>query len=237
MIIIFVMIDNTTEVNVKKEKKIARMRKYLIETTEDLIHDEGFSAVTLRKIADESGYNTATIYNYFKDLNELLLYSSIKFLKSYNRELSVRLDESMNAMERYICIFRVFCKHTFARPDIYYNMFYGKHGKNLGEILKDYYTLFPDELGQYDETVSNMLACGDIFEREHLITIPIAQEGFASDEDVLHLSQQAIFTHEYLLRELCEKKQGATPEGQTMRYEDNMMFLLRKITHSSKHLN
>lgn len=213
----------------KREKKIFRMRRYLIETTEDLIHDEGFGSVTLRKIGDETGYNTATIYNYFKDLNELLLYSSVKFLKSYNRELSLKIDDSMNAVERYICIFHVFSKHTFARPDVYYNMFYGKHGKNLGDILQDYYTLFPDEMGSYDQVVSSMLNCGDIFEREHFITTPIAQEGFASAEDTLHFSQQMVFTHEFLMRELCEQKQGISPEGQALRYEESMLFLLRKI--------
>jgi len=219
----------TEERNMRREKKVARMRRYLIEATEDLIHDEGFGSVTLRKIGDETGYNTATIYNYFKDLNELLLYSSVKFLKSYNRELSMRLDDSMNSIERYICVFRVFCKHTFAHPDVYFNMFYGKHGKNLGDILQDYYTLFPDEMGKYDEVVSNMLNCGDIFEREHLITAPIAREGFASEADARYLSHVSIFTHEYLLRELCEQKQDVTAEVQAIRYEDTMMFLLRKI--------
>ncbi len=36
-----------TEVNAKKAKKLAHMRKYLIETTEQLIQTEGFEAVTL----------------------------------------------------------------------------------------------------------------------------------------------------------------------------------------------
>lgn len=219
----------TEQASIRREKKVARMRKYLIETTEDLIQDEGFGAVTLRKIAEESGYNTATIYNYFKDLNELLLYSSVKFLKSYNKELSAKQDDSLNAMEKYICIFRVFCKHTFARPDIYYNMFYGKHGKNLGEILADYYTLFPEEMGSYDQVVTNMLGCGDIFERERLITEPIAQQGFATHEDVIQLSQQAIYTHQFLLQELCEQKTGVTAEKQSERYESAMLFLLHKI--------
>lgn len=227
-------VDNATEkvspeTNVKKEKKVARMRRYLIETTEDLIQDDGFPAVTLRKIADETGYNTATIYNYFKDLNELLLFSSLKSSKSYNRELSARLDDSMNAMERYICIFRIFSKHTFARPEIYYNMFYGKHSENLGEILQRYYNLFPEELGSYGETVSRMLACGDIFERERMITASIYEEGFATKEDTIEMSRMAVYSHEYMLRELCEQKEGITPDGQSARYINGMLFLLRKI--------
>ena len=217
------------EVTPKKEKKIARMRKYLIEATEDLIQDEGFQAVTLRKIGDETGYNTATIYNYFKDLNELLLYSSVKMLKNYNWELSSRLDSSMNAVERYICVFRIFCKHTFARPEIYYNMFYGKHGKNLGEILSDYYKLFPDEWGGYDDAVTSMLRCGDIFEREYYITDPIWREGFITREDSRHLAEIAIYAHEFFLRESCEHKEGVTAEGQSQRYEDCLLYLLRKM--------
>lgn len=218
-----------TEAATKKEKKISRMRKYLIETTEELIEDEGFQSVTLRKIGDETGYNTATIYNYFKDLNELLLYSSVKFLRSYNRELSLKLDGSMDAVQRYMCILRIFCRHTFARPEVYHNMFYGKHGKNLGEILRDYYQLFPEEWGDYDEAVESMLRCGDIFERERFITDPICREGFAEERDVRYLAEIAVFAHEFLLRELCEHRDGVTVEGQAARYESCVQFLLDKI--------
>lgn len=219
----------TDQSAIRREKKIARMRKYLIETTEELIQDDGFNAVTLRKIGDETGYNTATIYNYFKDLNELLLYSSVKFLKTYNRDLAASLNEPLNAMERYIRVFRIFCKHTFAYPDIYYNMFYGKHGKNLGEILQKYYALFPEEMGSYDQDISNMLNCGDAFERERYITSPIFQQGFATEEDVRQVCNLAIYTHQYFLQELCENKNGVTPDIETKRYEDAMLFLLRKI--------
>ncbi len=217
------------EVTPKKGKKIARMKKYLIEETQDLIENEGFQAATLRKIGDQTGYNTATIYGYFKDLNELLLYSSVKFLKSYNSELSAKLDDKMNAVERYICVFQIFCKHTFSRPEIYYNMFYGKNGKNLGEILSDYYALFPEELGDYDEAVNSMLRCGDIIERERYITAPIWKEGFITQEDAHHLAEMAIFAHEYLLKELCEQKEGADAAAQAARYKDNMIYLLRKM--------
>ncbi len=30
---------------------------------------EGMEAITLRKVADLAGYNGATLYNYFKDLD------------------------------------------------------------------------------------------------------------------------------------------------------------------------
>lgn len=220
----------------KKEKKVSRMRRYLIETTEELIQEDGFQSVTLRKIGDETGYNTATIYNYFKDLNELLLYSSVKFLRGYNRELSTQLDDSMNAVERYACVFQIFCKHTFTRPEIYYNMFYGKHGKNLGEILQDYYKLFPEELGDYDEAVDNMLHCGDIFEREYHITRPIWENGYATKEDTKHMAEIAVFAHEFLLRELCEHKEGISLEGQTERYKSCVLYLLEKIQLKSKTL-
>lgn len=217
------------EATAKKEKKISRMKKYLIEETEGLIQKDGFQAVTLRKIGEETGYNTATIYNYFKDLNELLLYSSVKFLRSYNSELSKNLNNSLNALERYICVFQIFCKHTFARPEIYYNMFYGKHGINLGDILSDYYALFPEEWGDYDEVVTNMLRCGNIIEREHYITDPIWKEGFITQEDAHHLAELAVFAHEFLLKELCEQKERINADNQAARYKNCLLYLLKKM--------
>ncbi|OQY42980.1 MAG: hypothetical protein B6227_00235 [Fusobacteriia bacterium 4572_74] len=46
-----------------------------------IIKEEGVEKVSIRKIAKITGYNSVTLYTYFKNLDYLILLSSIKFLK------------------------------------------------------------------------------------------------------------------------------------------------------------
>jgi len=56
----------------KKDIKNQRVKSYFIEAAKEIIHNEGVENVSVRKVADNAGYTFTTIYNYFKDLNELL---------------------------------------------------------------------------------------------------------------------------------------------------------------------
>lgn len=42
------------------------MWKYFVDATAEIIEEEGVENVTIRKVADRAGYNSATIYNYFQ---------------------------------------------------------------------------------------------------------------------------------------------------------------------------
>ena len=53
------VLENTLTVKRK------RIMTYFIEATEKLIRSEGLDGLSIRKIAGEAGYNSATIYNYF----------------------------------------------------------------------------------------------------------------------------------------------------------------------------
>ncbi|HRZ43173.1 MAG TPA: TetR/AcrR family transcriptional regulator [Bacteroidales bacterium] len=55
-----------------KELQEQRMRGYFIEATKNLIKGEGIRSVSVRAVADHAGYSFATMYNYFRDLNELI---------------------------------------------------------------------------------------------------------------------------------------------------------------------
>jgi len=56
----------------KKEIQEQRIRGYFINATKELLKGEGLSAVSVRHIADKAGYSYATLYNYFKDSNDLI---------------------------------------------------------------------------------------------------------------------------------------------------------------------
>lgn len=55
-----------------KELQESRMRGYFIEATREILKGEGLKALNVRAVAERAGYSYATLYNYFKDLNELV---------------------------------------------------------------------------------------------------------------------------------------------------------------------
>ena len=55
--------------------KKKRMMIYFIEAAEKIVKEEGLGALSLRRVADAAGYNSATLYNYFDDLEYLTLFA------------------------------------------------------------------------------------------------------------------------------------------------------------------
>ncbi len=56
----------------KQSIKNLRTKSCFIQAAKEIVLREGVENVSVRKVADQAGYTFATIYNYFKDLNELL---------------------------------------------------------------------------------------------------------------------------------------------------------------------
>jgi AcrR family transcriptional regulator len=56
----------------KKQIQEQRMKGYFIDAAKELLKGEGLSVVNVRNVADRAGYSYATLYNYFKDLSDLI---------------------------------------------------------------------------------------------------------------------------------------------------------------------
>lgn len=55
-----------------KEIQEKRMKDYFIQATKDILKGEGIKGISVRNIADQAGYSYATLYNYFRDVNDLI---------------------------------------------------------------------------------------------------------------------------------------------------------------------
>ena len=59
-----------------------------IRAAREIVDLEGVENVSIRKVASLAGFNSATIYLYFKDLDELITLASISYLENYCRTLA-----------------------------------------------------------------------------------------------------------------------------------------------------
>ena len=88
--------------------KRKRIMSYFIEAAEKLIRTEGLDGLSIRKIAGEAGYNSATIYNYFNDLEQLALFGSVCYLREYVAMLEQEWKPDMRAIDQYRTIYHCF---------------------------------------------------------------------------------------------------------------------------------
>lgn len=97
--------------------------RIFIEATKSLMDSVGEEGLSIRKIAAKAGYNSATIYNYFQDLDELMLFGSVSFFRDvFQKVLEGRTDD-MTWKDRYIYFFRSLASVSFRKPKAFYNMF------------------------------------------------------------------------------------------------------------------
>lgn len=189
-----------------KEKRIKRIMSQFIDVTDELINDIGISNITMRKIADKAGYNSATIYKYFENLDHLIFFASFRNTKEYTLNLSTYLKDSKNAMDTFLLVWECFCDHSYMKPEIYKAIFLVDLNKDSEHYIADYYSLFPEEIGDYDDTISNMLWTGNLFKRGMQTVNACVKDGYIQSEDAEKLNDITMFIFEGILQRLLKNK-------------------------------
>ncbi len=185
----------------KKKLQRKRMLAYFVEATSKIIEEEGLEKVTIRKVADIAGYNSATLYNYFEDLDHLIFFTSIKYLREYSLELSKIISSSDDSLNVFLKIWECFCKFSFNKPQIFYNIFFSKHKDKLRDTISEYYSVFPEDLGGNSGEVLSMLRCKSIFERDKIIMKPLVNDGIIDPDNFDMVNKTIIYCYQGILQE------------------------------------
>lgn len=101
--------------NIKKQ----RMLSYFIDATKDIIIKEGVEKVSVRKVADLAGYSYATIYNYFNDLNDLLITVKRNMIGDIIEYLQKKTAHFSSDVEGLKMIFGTYMAYFFENPNIF----------------------------------------------------------------------------------------------------------------------
>jgi AcrR family transcriptional regulator len=105
------------------DPRIKRTRQMLFHALEELLHEQGFDAITMQHIADRSTLNRGTIYAHFKDKFALLAaFVEEKFRAGFEarmRGASATCQESVKQLILTVCDFlgpMIACSHEHRRP-------------------------------------------------------------------------------------------------------------------------
>ena len=183
-----------------KELQKLRMMSYFIKSAISIIDDEGMDKLTIRKVAKNAGYNSATLYNYFENLNHLTFFCSIRYLSYYAKELPKYLSEAKDELDKCIQVWRCFSKHSYTHPKIYRTIFFsGLSSETINSSIETYYEIFPEEIELEDFAYMPMLLEDNIYERDYILLVDALTKRNISLEDIRKINEMDILLYRGML--------------------------------------
>ncbi len=189
----------------RKERKLKNKRLF-IDAAMKLIEEEGVEGVSIRKVAAITGYNSATLYSYFQNLDHLILLACIKFLKEYVSGLDEYTKNAKNELEKFQFIWDFFCKCSFKKPKIYQAVFFSKVDFNRRDFenfyeIKEFYEIYPEEINKSFVKFHRMILKLDLYERNKILLIGMARKGFISKSHINTINNMQVLIYKGLLEE------------------------------------
>lgn len=183
-----------------REKHHRRVLRYFIEAAQSIIQKDGMEAVTIRKVAEIAGFNSATLYNYFQDLDQLLVYASLNRLTSYNQRITENCCTGKDWKEVLLLSWNEFSDISFTYPDEFSQIFFNKHSDSLPAICKSYYELFAEEEVDGTNEWYSILTDFNLSNRNKVILNKIYPNGTVSEKD-LEIANELMISAYHLLLE------------------------------------
>jgi AcrR family transcriptional regulator len=203
------------------------MNKF-IDAAFSIIDSEGVENVTIRRVASIAGYNSSTLYNYFEDLDHLVLFACIRYLRDYTHGLKEYVKKAANSLERYLMIWECFCEYSFDRPEIYRLIFFSEHSTSLNNIISEYYKIFPEELEESSLQIKSMLTGNDIYSRTMYQFGDCVEEGYFKESEIGEINEVTILIYQSILMNLLKKK----PAYNKQEAKEKTMHYFRKVVEA-----
>lgn len=198
-----------------------------IAAAREIIETEGIEGITVRKIASLANCNSAKLYFYFKDLDEVITMASMSYLEKYTRTLVNDLAELPTNYDIFMHTWEVFSVYAFNNPTMFYQIFFTHHSTSLKKMIEEYYRLFPYQFSQVNESIKRMLFSGSLQERNLEILKLLAEEDLI-DEENMELINELMLSYFYsLLRQRMQITGGLIEmERFKNRFMHSLHFLL-----------
>lgn len=183
------------------------LRKRFVETASRILAEEGVNAITTRRIGREMHCNSANIYYYFKDLDELIAYASMESFTNYLKEVSSCCATAGSALEAYRTSWEHMTNTACSMPQLYEKLMYGKYSDDLGRVCAGYFHLFPEkEMALDPSIVKNVTDERSSGREKHIVIWRCVEDGWFTQQDADIMSRLLSCLQMELLQELISEK-------------------------------
>jgi len=115
----------------KKEQQEQNMRDLFIKSTKEIMRGEGLAALSVRTIAERAGYSYATLYNYFKDIKDLIYICVKDFLSECEEMVTFCSKDYPQGAEKINIKMMSYLRYFIQYPGIF-ELLYMEKIKNIG---------------------------------------------------------------------------------------------------------
>lgn len=102
-----------------KLTKKERTQNEIIDAAKEIIHQNGYESVTVRNLAEKTGYTYTNLYYYFKDLNALLWLLRIKMVEDMISDLTSVTHIEDNSINEIISSIYSYVDYFFSHPNVF----------------------------------------------------------------------------------------------------------------------
>jgi len=144
-----------------KELQESRIRGYFIDAAKETLKGEGLKAVNVRTVSERAGYSFATLYNYFRDLNELIFVCVQDFMDECEAFCREQTAQAQPGRERLGAQMLAYMGYFTQYPGIF-ELFYTERMNDLGARQPTARMIyeFTDRIGHED--ITHLIEKGEI---------------------------------------------------------------------------
>ncbi|MEI6062505.1 MAG: TetR/AcrR family transcriptional regulator [Bacteroidota bacterium] len=117
---------------VNKDIQEQRMKGYFMQATKELLKGEGLRSINVRSIAAQAGYSYATLYNYFRDVKELVFLCVNDFQEECAAEIRLKVEKTPPGQERIKAIAKAYIAYFVQYPSVF-NLFFIEKLGDIGQ--------------------------------------------------------------------------------------------------------
>ena len=108
-----------------------RIKTYFLDSAKNLLRAEGLKGVSVRNVAYRAGYSYATLYNYFKDINDLLFRCVEDFCQEVGDFVAARTEGGAPGREGLRRTARAYVEYFVEYPGVFELFFLERLGERL----------------------------------------------------------------------------------------------------------
>lgn len=159
------------------QQAVEQTRERILDTALEIIIQEGFENLSLRKIASRLGVTPTTLYNYYSNKDELNLMIRVRGFEKLFNLLTKRAEPHTEIEPRFEAMLRAYVEFGLAHPS-YYDIMFNLHTPKY----LDYVGTDIEPLANHEK--QNALKCLALFVEPLNAYIP--GKGSKKDRFVLH---------------------------------------------------
>lgn len=186
--------------------------RYFIDAARDIANEEGLDGVTIRSVADRAGYNSASLYNYFENLDQLMAFTSIDLVSGWLHELTDIMESNNDELDKYIMGWKTFSQHSFRDPTGFAYIYASENTDMVIKYFEDYFEIFPEPCEDIPQDILNLYKMKTLVDQEKIMIAPCIKAGFFNQEDGESIYNLALLLHNGLLWTATKTTNSKTPQ-------------------------